>query len=803
MGQGAEISSRGTAGRKALLAALLATTSIGAGVTALVPSAFAQAARTSYSIPAGPLNQALTAFGRQSGLQITYLASVASGKTSPGVSGAVTREQALTRILQGSGLVYSFPNPTTVAISARAAGNGSVGADGAVVLDTIDVQGSADGNVGYVATRSAAGTKTSTPLIETPQSVSVVTRQELDDRNVQTLTQSVAYTPGVRSESSGFDPRFDAFYIRGFNATYNGVYRDGLRLPGNNMAVFKVAPYGVESVTVLRGPSSALYGLGSPGGLVDITSKRPVDQPFGEVELQAGSKNRVQSNFDVGGRLDPNGTLLYRLTGSVRDSHTANVVGGDDNLLNLAPAFTWRPNDQTKLTILGEFQDSKNPGGFPYYAWNGARSQTFLGSDPDYNSLAQTQNRIGYQFEHKFNEVFTVRQNLRWGQVDTKNRFTGDSGVDASGTVLNRYTGYVHDVLNSFAVDNQVQADFGTGPIQHRLLAGLDYTHLRLSDRIGYGTAPGLSLVTLQSLGRFTDPAFSTINRQTQDQIGAYIQEQAKFGRWTLTLSGRQDWVRTKTVDRVSTSRQEADDQAFTGRVGLTYQFDNGIAPYASYSTSFAPNLGVDPSGVPFKPTTAEQAEVGVKYAPTGFDGFFTASLFRITQDGGLVASDANPYVQVQRGEVRGQGLELEAVANLGAGFRVRGSYAYLDLETITGAAGTVGKVPVATPRHSFAAWTDYTVPDGLTLAGLGLGVGVRYTGSSYGDAQNTFKNDAVALVDATLNYDLGRVNPALKGWSAKVNAQNLFDTKYTTCEAGYCYKGTRSSVIASLRYRW
>ena len=191
----------------------------------------------------------------------------------------------------------------------------------------------------YIANNSTSGTKTNTPLIETPQSISVVTRKQLDGRAVQSLTEAVGYEPGVRVDAAGFDPRFDSISIRGFDITYNGTYLDGLRLVGAGLGVYKTEPYGADSITVVRGPSSAVYGLGSPGGLIDISSKLPTSVPYYEVQSIVGDRSRYQGNFDLSGPLDRNGEFLYRLTGVVRDADLF-VPGGKDNRVSVAPAFT-------------------------------------------------------------------------------------------------------------------------------------------------------------------------------------------------------------------------------------------------------------------------------------------------------------------------------------------------------------------------------------------------------------------------------------------------------------------------------
>ncbi|WP_428028785.1 TonB-dependent siderophore receptor [Ancylobacter sp.] len=756
-----------------------------------------------FDIPAQDLNGAILAFAQKAGVRVFFDTSKFGGRRSASVSGAMSAPQALEALLRGTGLSYRFTAPNRVTIVDPSASLAAGGSTEGIELDAIAVQGDG-GTVGYVATQSTVGTKTDTPLIETPQSISVVTRDELDDRNVQTLTQAVGYTPGVRTGQSGFDPRYDAFTIRGFDATYNGIYRDGLRWPGANMSVFKIEPYGVESVTVLRGPSSALYGLGSPGGLVDVTSKRPTEQAFGEVEVQGGNYDWWQGQFDVGGPIDPDGHFLYRLTGLLRDAGSPNTLGGGVNDMTfIAPALTWKPNDQTRITFLGEYQESETPAALPYYQWQGAGG-TFSRAPGDYNSQPQEQYRIGYLAEHDLNDVFTLRQNLRYGHADTTVRYTSVYDIDPATNIATRGTGYVHDLLDSFTVDNQVQADFVSGPVEHKLLVGLDYTYLALDGGIGFGTAADFNFNTGQPLGPTFDPDFNYARyNQTQSQTGVYVQEQATFDRWIVTLTGRYDWVDSKDEDLLTFSTENTDDSKFTGRAGLTYVFDNGIAPYVSYATSFAPTLGVDINGNAFVPTTAKQIEAGVKYAPAGFDGYFAASVFQIDQENGLATDDTNPLFQVQTGEVRARGFELEAVANLGNGLKLRGAYTYLDLTNVDGDAATIGLTPSGQPENSFAIWADYQFQEGSKLAGLGVGAGVRYTGATWGDSLNTFQNSAYTLVDAKLSYDFSYLATTLKGWSLQVNAQNLLDEEYITCDAGYCYMGAPRTVIAGLKYRW
>ncbi|WBL78590.1 TonB-dependent siderophore receptor [Bradyrhizobium xenonodulans] len=680
--------------------------------------------------------------------------------------------------------------------------SGPAPARNAGVRETGAGRGNASSESSYVASGSTAGTKTNTPLLETPQSISVVTRKELNDRAVQTLTEAVGYQPGVRIDASGYDPRFDAISIRGFDITYNGIYLDGLRLVGAGLSVFKTEPYGVDSITLVRGPSSALYGLGSPGGLIDLQSKLPTSQPFHEVQTVFGDRDRIQGNFDLSGPVDADGQFSYRLTGVMRDANVF-VPGGKDNRTYIAPAFTWKPDQSTTLTILGSYQKSKTPGSmFTYSTGTGTATDVFTGS-PSYNSLDQEQGRVGYLFEHAFNNDITVRQKFRYVDVDAVTRYVGFLGAPV-GNVVSRYTGLVHDTLQSAIMDNQVEAKLSTGPVQHTLLVGTDYTASKFTDRQGFGF--GVSDLNVASPvyapEAIPDPAISSSTQQRQTQSGVYIQDQAKLDHWILTMSGRSDWVRTTGEDLFALTRQTQSDQAYSGRAGLTYVFDSGVAPYVAYSTSFFPNLGVDPTGAFFKPTTGKQTEVGVKYQPPGTRSFITAAVFDLTQSGGLVTTGTG--VTVQRGEIQSRGFELQGLASLGGGFDITSSYTYLDMVTKQAAdSTTIGKFPSGNPPHTATLWGNYALPLAGPLAGLSVGAGVRYMSWSYGDDANTFKNSSVTLVDAALKYDFSQAAKELKGLTFQVNAKNLFNLHYTTCQVGYCYRGAPLTVIATLGYRW
>ncbi|WP_249168194.1 TonB-dependent siderophore receptor [Bradyrhizobium elkanii] len=656
---------------------------------------------------------------------------------------------------------------------------------------------------GYVATASTAGTKTSTALIETPQSLSVVTQKELRDRNVQTLKDAVSYTPGVTTTAFGYDPRFDSFYIRGFDATYTGIYRDGLRQGGGNFAIPKIEPYGLDSVSILRGPASGLYGLGSPGGIVDVTTKRPPLTAFGEVQLQGGTYDRYQGSFDVGGPVPGSDQLYYRLTGLLRDAKTW-YPGNDDDRAYIAPALTWRPDADTSFTILSEYQKSRTAASIGNFRTPDGQLTNIYSNDPAFSAMDQKQYRIGYAFEHNVDDVWTVRQNFRFYQVDVDAKYTQIDSIDGSTNLASRSAWRILDSFNTVTLDNQAEAKFMLGAIRNTALFGVDYGHSYYNDKIGYGPAPDLNLLTVNyGAQAIATPAFSIFNKQSTDEVGVYAQEQAKLGGFILTLNGRQSWVSQTTtagLDGVSSTQKAT---AFTGRAGLSYVFDNGIAPYVSYATAFAPQVGVDASGLPFRPTTGEQKEVGIKYRMPNLPVLLTAAVFDITQDNVLRTDPNDMAFQAATGQVESKGVELEAKLALKQGFDLTAAYTHLNVVITQGNPDTTGNELSGIPRNSFAAFGKYTFQSGVPVEGLGLGLGVRYIGTNFGNDQNTFQNAATTLFDAVIDYDLGKLDRRFLGATMRVNATNLFDTHYQTCQSGYCYAGERRQVIGTLSYRW
>ncbi|WAT00124.1 ferrichrome porin FhuA [Rouxiella chamberiensis] len=692
--------------------------------------------------------------------------------------------------------------------------------------DTITVVGDGASNVApesawgpaptIVAKHSATGTKTDTPLVKTPQSISVVTREEMDMRQPTTVKEALSYAPGVFA-SRGSSSTYDALAIRGFTSVNTNQYLDGIKLQGDNYSEVSMDPYFLERVELLRGPASVLYGKSNPGGVVSMVSKRPTTEPLHEVQFKMGSDSLYQTGFDFSDAIDDAGVYSYRLTGVAHSQNTQQVLAKEKRFA-IAPSFSWRPDDKTTFTFLSNFQDDPDSGFYgwlprqgtvvPYNDANGnARKLSTDFNDGDANSkLSRNQKMVGYSFDHQFDDTWTVRQNLRYTKINSKYTGVYDTGYVAPAQI-SRASVVSAEKLNNFDVDTQAQAKFATATVDHTLLMGVDYMRMSNSIDADYGTASNLSL---------TNPDYSNSNAQggflynvlnRQEQTGLYLQDQAEWNHWILTAGGRYDIAKTSTLTRTTGTTAEIKDHRFTWRGGLNYLFDNGISPYFSYSQSFEPTSGSTAGGTPFKPSIGKQYEAGLKYIPEDRPISLTAAVYQLTKDNNLTVDPDNTFASVQSGVIRSRGVELEAKAAVNANINVIASYTFTDAK-YTHDTNYEGQRPVEVPRNMASLWADYTFHESA-LSGLTVGSGVRYVGATSSlyttgsDTNQPFNVASYTLVDATVKYDLGRFG--LPGSSVGVNVNNLFDREYVaSCYRDYaCYWGTDRQIVATATFRF
>ncbi|POZ17518.1 TonB-dependent siderophore receptor [Lelliottia aquatilis] len=668
---------------------------------------------------------------------------------------------------------------------------------------------------GIVATKTLSATKTSADIVKTPQSVSVITRDQMEQLDVTSVSQALRYSAGVFTEYRGSSNRNDEVFVRGFS--YVPKFLDGLSYGATaSSQTGTVDPWLLERVELVRGPASVLFGQVNPGGLISMTSKRPTSEPIHNVQFRTGNHDLAEGAFDFGGPLSDDGRVLYRVNGIARTQHN-QVEDYKETRMAIAPAITWYPNDQTRFTLLTSYQKDPDAGYrnfLPAYGTvtsaNGRYiPRDFNVSDPDYNQSWREQTMIGYELEHQFDDNLTFRQNARYASIKQKYRYLVYANSAADSTVLTRRAQHEERTTNEFGLDNQLESLFATGEVNHTLLGGLDYKTSKdkqLLER-GMGTQYDLDWTKPVYGINVDESTFSkaTDEQQNFDQMGVYLQDQLSWNNWEWLVSGRYDWAEVRTTDFTGSAPTQQNDNKFTWRTGLLYAFDFGLSPYISYSTSFEPSLQTNraPGVAPFKPTTGKQTEIGLKYQPVD-STLMTLALYDLTQSNVATYNSAQGWFE-NAGEVRSKGVEAEIHSTLMESIKLIGSYTYTDAETqSTTVAGTEGKTPARIPAHMASAFASYTVPGGA-LKSLTAGVGMRYIGTSYGDAKNTFKVASVDLYDAMMSYELGELSSSLKGASVQFNVNNVADTKYVASCASdtACFYGIGRTMTATVNYRW
>ncbi|QCP87252.1 TonB-dependent siderophore receptor [Cereibacter sphaeroides] len=677
-------------------------------------------------------------------------------------------------------------------------------------LDPITVEGAdADGPVeGYIAGSTRSSTKTAMPLRRVAQTVNVVPALQIEDQGAESVAQALRYTPGVFTEYRGSSNLHDEMYMRGFG--YVPRFLDGLSFGLNSFG--QIDPFLLERIEAVKGPSSVLYGQANPGGLVNLTTKKPTGQRIRRLIIASGSHDRAEMGFDSGDRLSD--TLDWRMAGTAWRVDTQEK-GLEQERLSFAPSLRWRPTDETTLTVSAIYQTEPEAGyrnfreriGTLDPIVDGVRAGDFvpgdfLVSDPDFQKSTRETRSLAAELEHRIGSDTVLRAKLRATGIDTEYRTLTWGALADDGVTISRTASGGTDDLRQAGADVGVEHRLDLGGTQHTILAGVDWQKTRRD----YAWAYDFDVPSID----WTNPVYGVSGLSLTDrpsdtrtdirQTGLYLQDQISWGSWDASFGLRFDDFSTEITDNLAGSSETFEDTAITGRAGLLYTFANGIAPYVGYSTSFEPVTDSSGTSTPFDPTEAEQVEVGVKWASSDGRLFAQAAVFDLTQSG-VIVYDPVTFEPSQIGEIESRGFEIEGRADLGSGWSLIGSYAYLDAEvTDTVRPAELGKMPARLPKNLASLWAHYKSQNGWN-AGLGL----RYLGESWGDAANSFDVGDVTLLDVVFGYDLGAVNPQLEDLSARVNVQNLTDEFYTaSCASAYaCFVGSERTVKASIDYRF
>ncbi|WP_267351987.1 TonB-dependent siderophore receptor [Sphingomonas sp. GM_Shp_2] len=720
-------------------------------------------------------------------------------------------------------------------------------------------------------TSAKSGTKTDTPLIATPQTITAIDNAELTRRNALSINQALSYVAGVSPNQRGnVATRYDQLFVRGFSPA---IFMDGMRLQGGVYAIPQIDFHLVDSVDVIKGPASVLYGSATPGGLVNLTSKLPYAQAGGRIELAGGNFDLVRSAIDVNQPLDQDGTWLFRVIAGAEQSD-GFVARTRNRRYYARPMLTFAPDDRTSISLLLSYQrdpEAASYSGVPVY---GSALRNPFGrfpidlnvSEPAYEAFDRKQKSATLLVRHDLSDAVRWTTNARYFDVDLHYRQIYLSAFATTGAGAARQTdfstivrggGGSDEAFRTITIDNHLSASFGTGPVGHTLLAGVDWQNNRgVNDQqfnTGVTNNPATSIANLNLFNPVyggvqpSFPLLQTRNRRAIDQVGLYVQDQIAIGRLQLIASGRWDWYNQATINRNlapgnTSALARLSQTAFTTRLGALYESKIGLSPFFSYSESFEPQAGVlytigggsgSVTTAPFVPVTGRQYESGLKYQPAGTSALFTLSFFDLRRRNVPVGDPRAGVVagiptgaQVQVGEVAVKGIELDGRGEIAPGLDVTVAGTYTDPLVTRGTpvvgsgaqlAGVTGTRPLGVSKWSASGFVSYDLTRaGVAgpLGGVTIGGGVRYVGESDGTASfvranqtvvERFRSPGFVLADAVLGYDLGRLDAAMTGLTFTANVNNLFDKRHiASCFFNNsCYFGASRTFVGSLRFAW
>ncbi|GAA6151055.1 TonB-dependent siderophore receptor [Pseudoteredinibacter isoporae] len=665
--------------------------------------------------------------------------------------------------------------------------------------------------------RDFSALKHSTPILELARSVSIETADQFIEKGALNLSQTVSYLAGVTAETYGFATRGDWIRSRGLEIPR---YRDSIQELFGSYNASRADIYTIEQVEVLKGPASVLYGQGSPGGLVNYVSKTPRDEQAGEVVTEIGNFDRRQIAVDVTGPLSEDGKWLYRLVGKYRDSDT-QVDHVSDETKVFMPSITYRPSDDTSMTLIGMYNDTDSDSASQFIPIVGTLEPLPDGSyldqdvyvgEPGFNRFNTESKQLTFLASHRINDTFKLQTTALWrdGEADYHQAwaaFTGDGNSRylndvvgapvATGTTVPRSFYQADNTSEQYALDVRLSANFITGAIEHEVLSGVQYQDVTTDNNNSYyyggGVLQGdfryvLDLANPVYPGAPDQAIFDAIYldnpEQNVEDIGLYISDLMTIGNWHLTAGLRYDDVENDNGSSVQK------DDAVSLSAGILYAFDNGVSPYISYAESFETVVGQTAQGVQLKPEEGEQVEVGIKFQPDGFPGIFTLNYFDI-EISNLPNPNALPATQGQQlGVSKLEGIEFEGNVRLGE-FYLQVAASKLDAKDPNDFELS------ATPESNASLWASWE-PESLN--GFRAGVGVRHVGKSVSEnATVRYVTDSYTLADAMLGY---RINDH---WDTALNVRNISDKEYlTSClTRGDCFPGVRRTVTASINYRF
>lgn len=650
----------------------------------------------------------------------------------------------------------------------------------------------------YFVPNASTATRTDTAILDIPQSIQVVPQNILEDQQILRVDDALRNVSGVVGRLDPFGSGA-SLIIRGFSTDSfsNGpILRDGFRRTDN---LGSQETTNIERIEVIKGPSSVLYGQTDPGGIINLVTKRPLQEPFYELELQAGSRE-IRPSIDLTGPLNDEGTLGYRLNASYQTQNSYRGHDTDTEAFFVAPVLSWDISERTNLTVLAEYTDEERGFelGLPVI---GNRvvdvPRDRVQNEPD-DRLRSDTLALGYDIKHQFSDSWTLNHGFRYITQDYEVLTTLPFGTDETTGNVTRLFADREYHSDDYSIQTNVVGEFNTGAIEHTLLAGIDLNFNRFDERFTridfanpttlniFNPAYGAPRPDLSDVMPF--PSFDT----ESDRYGFFLQDQIEFSeQFILVGSLRYDIVDFRNLTNRDSDRN---DDAFSPRIGAVYKPLETVSLYANYSESFEPSAGSTATGDSLTPQQSSGFEVGIKAELLDNSLFATLSYFDITKKNVATTDPNNPFFSVATGEQRSQGVELDITGEITPGWNIIANYAYTDARITQDNTNSVGNRLSNSPQHSAGLWTTYRIQTG-DLEGLGLGLGVNYVGERFGDLANSYEVDDYWLTNAALFYEQN-------DWRFGLNFNNVFDINYIDSTSSRSFgnvPGEPFSVVGSV----
>lgn len=703
---------------------------------------------------------------------------------------------------------------------------------------------------GHASEKVTAATKTNTSIVSTPQTITLINQEELKLRNAQSINQAMTYVAGLTpNQRGGGTTRYDQLTLRGFTP---GTYLDGMRFLGGIYAGPQADFNRIEEVVVLKGPASVLYGNSTPGGLINLVSKRAISDNFTNLELGIGNSNYKKIGLDTNRILNDNVNLRL-VAGAFKNDGMVRYT--ENERYYLSPMVNINLSKDTKLDFIYTYQDDPQTGGYagvPMFGTvlpltNGKIPVDFNSGDPNYERGDRKQQSASLFLKQRLWEDTYFNSSLRFLNIKLSYRQMYNSELATIGTGVEKNTDYTTMIrgvggtdedFDTLTFDNNINAKIVTGNLKHDILIGVDYQKNEGENlqNFSFGTnsvAPKLNIfapvyginIPTTDLKALTSSWVN--NFRTIKQTGLYLQDQVKIGNLNLIASARYDDYSQKSKNLRNNAITTLEQDAITARFGALYKFAGGFSPYYSYSESFEPQSGSTWDGKPFEPTTGRQHELGIKFQPKNSDFLFTLSAYDLLRQkvpiaDPLAGTNGIPTSsQVQIGETSTKGFELETRGNIGKNWNITSSLTYMDAVFVKGAAAsgitpsTTGTKPLGVPEWMASSFITYKFSDNTSLLkNTKIGLGARYVGETEGTTTYIWENgvqkfkrftlDGFTVIDAVINYELGNISPKLENAELTLNITNLADSESVLCPFNnWCYYNAPRSIISTVRYKF